>query len=91
MKTLEGTIVENYHFGLDNFLNMTSKAQITIIKSKIFCVSKDTFKKMKRQPTSKIGQNILQIIYLVRMYLEYIKKTLKLEKKHNLKMGMGLE
>lgn len=29
MKTLEGNIVENYHFGLDNFLNMTSKAQIT--------------------------------------------------------------
>lgn len=47
MKTLEGNMEENYHFGLDNFLTMTSKAQITFIKSKTFGVSKDTFKKMK--------------------------------------------
>ena len=84
---------------IDRFLEMTPKEQATkektdkldFIKIKNFCASKDTIKRVKRQPTERelYAGHISHKVLVSRIHKECLQLNNK--KTTQLKMGKGLE
>ena len=70
MKPMEGNIEENYDFGLDNVLNMTSKAQIKGKTDKLDFIKRH-YQENEKTTHKQNRTKYLQIIHLIRMlYLD---------------------